>query len=485
MKKTYKIVAILLVLPLIIVLFPNLYGGISFSKAEEYRISNPQIENGMVTWDCIYFGNYWQNDTNGDGTADKNDEKEPIKWRVLSVDGDNAFLLADCNLDAKPYNEEYTDITWEFCTLRSWLNGYGEDSNACGTDYSSDNFIDAAFSPSEQTAIFDTVVVNEDHPYYRTEGGNDTTDKVYLLSIAEASNVTYGFSETFNTESKTRVSTNTAYVAEYSSISSTGSADLWSLRSPGAWSDDAARVRTDGSGLHGDVDIKRAVRPTLHLNLSSNLWSMADPVIVDEDILPSITHTLEPTTKPSPSPTPTQIPPLPTTTPAPSIQPPTSTPTTGVSTPPAPTTTSKPIATSTPSPTVEVTASPTPIPTVEVTPAPPTITEQHTVVSDEPTAINITKPKNITVKNKKKNAVRLSWGKVAGANGYQIQYSTSKKFTKKIVKTTNKTKLTIKKLKKNKNYYFRIRAYRITTENNQQEIYNYSSWSKVKNAKIK
>lgn len=46
----------------------------------DYGVSNPTISNGVTTWDCVYFGNYWQNDTNGDGTADQQDDKEPIKW---------------------------------------------------------------------------------------------------------------------------------------------------------------------------------------------------------------------------------------------------------------------------------------------------------------------------------------------------------------------------------------------------------------------
>ncbi len=44
---------------------------------------------------------YWQNDTNGDGIADQNDAKEPIKWRVLQVDGDDVFLMSDKNLIVK------------------------------------------------------------------------------------------------------------------------------------------------------------------------------------------------------------------------------------------------------------------------------------------------------------------------------------------------------------------------------------------------
>lgn len=64
----------------------------------DYGISNPDVKiptiglkKAVTTWDCIYFGNYWQNDTNGDGVADQNDNKEPIKWRVLQISGNDAF----------------------------------------------------------------------------------------------------------------------------------------------------------------------------------------------------------------------------------------------------------------------------------------------------------------------------------------------------------------------------------------------------------
>ena len=54
------------------------------AQAADYGLNNPTTDsNGVTTWDCVYFGNYWQNDTNGDGVADENDEKQPIKWRVL------------------------------------------------------------------------------------------------------------------------------------------------------------------------------------------------------------------------------------------------------------------------------------------------------------------------------------------------------------------------------------------------------------------
>lgn len=72
---------------------------------EGYGLHNPKTdESGVVTWDCVYFGNYWQMDTNRDGRVDQDDEKQPIKWRVLSVDGDDVFLLAEKDLDCRPYN---------------------------------------------------------------------------------------------------------------------------------------------------------------------------------------------------------------------------------------------------------------------------------------------------------------------------------------------------------------------------------------------
>lgn len=138
------------------------------------------------------------------------------------MDGNDAFLLADQNLDAKPYNEEGTDVTWATCTLRTWLNG---------------TFLNTAFTSAEQTAIKNTTVVNEDNSYYGTEGGVNTTDKVYLLSIAEASNTAYGFNGEFNTESETREAKNTAYAKECGASTCTSTEyegnGYWWLRSPG------------------------------------------------------------------------------------------------------------------------------------------------------------------------------------------------------------------------------------------------------------
>lgn len=260
--------------------------AVSPPENTSHGLSNPRNENGTVTWDCVEFGSYWQNDTNGDGVADKNDEKEPIKWRVLSVDGDDAFLLADTNLDVQRYNDtggtviqDKADVTWETCTMRSWLNGYGADKNICGKDYSDNNFLDNAFTESEQAAIKDTVVVNEDDLRSR-ENGNNTIDKVYLLSFSEAIEPMYGFNpmETF---SETREATEK------------DSDGAWCFRSMANLSYLPAHVTTGGK-IHTDWFVcvhsgtagggssyveSFAVRPVLHLNLSFvSGWSQAGTV---------------------------------------------------------------------------------------------------------------------------------------------------------------------------------------------------------------
>ena len=53
------------------------------------------------------------------------DRYEPIKWRVLNRNGNDALLLADVALDDQKYNTDYAKVTWETSSMRSWLNGYG------------------------------------------------------------------------------------------------------------------------------------------------------------------------------------------------------------------------------------------------------------------------------------------------------------------------------------------------------------------------
>ncbi len=227
--------------------------------------------------DNVYFGNYYQSN---DST------KEPVKWRVLSNTGGQLFLLADQNLDVFQYHTEIEDVTWETSTMRSWLNGYGASSNtggSSGIDYTGDNFLDAAFSAKEQNAIVETAVVNDDNKddNYGTngEGGNNTTDRIFLLSIAEADNRSY-----FPKYSSSRYSANTPYVADggrlgtYMNGEDEGYLDRWWLRSPGFNNSMAAFIEYDGGDVYDGNPVNNktaAVRPAFNLNLSDVLFTSA------------------------------------------------------------------------------------------------------------------------------------------------------------------------------------------------------------------
>ena len=95
----------------------------------------------------------------------------------------------------------------------------------------------------------------------------------------------------------------------------------------------------------------------------------------------------------------------------------------------------------------------------------------------------ILKPGNISELKAGKKSASVKWSKISGAAGYQLQYSTSKKFSKsKTVKIsgTAKNKQTIKSLSSQKTYYVRIRAYK--TVNGKTW---YGAWSKSKKCCVK
>ncbi len=111
---------------------------------------------------------------------------------------------------------------------------------------------------------------------------------------------------------------------------------------------------------------------------------------------------------------------------------------------------------------------------VTITPAPEMTT--YEVSNPDGTAL-----KKLTAA---KNKLTVTWNKTADdVDNYQIQYSTTKKFTKKTTKSTvvsaKKAKVVLKKLKSKKTYYVRIR-----TSMKWEGKTLTSEWSKVKKAKV-
>ena len=177
--------------------------------------------------------------------------KHPIKWAVLKREGNKALLLSVYGLEAKPYNEKLEEVTWETCTLRKWLN---------------ENFYQDAFSDEEKKRIQLTSNKNADNPSYHRPGGNDTEDKVFLLSIDEV--------KEYLAEALERRTAPTPYAIKQGADTRYNSNCWWWLRSPGGGANDAAGVDRDGN-IHDLGNLvffdRNAVCPALWVNLESEI----------------------------------------------------------------------------------------------------------------------------------------------------------------------------------------------------------------------
>ena len=254
-KKGKKLLALMLVAALVL---GGGNGGV-IQAAEDYEVKDPVNTmadgTGITTWDCVYFGNYIQKDTNGDGKVTDEDEKQPIKWRVLSVEEDGtALLLADKLLDMQPFDKN-GKIDWEECTLRTWLNS---------------TFLNAAFTEAEQEAIAETEL--------ETESAATVTDNIYLLSLEEVSNPEYGFHPLIDCESNTRK-------AEGTDLSVFN--NIWWLRTPHKEEHASWVYSIDSQGTNRIIVVGAEnslwIRPALRLKLSDRAhWSYAGTTASEE-----------------------------------------------------------------------------------------------------------------------------------------------------------------------------------------------------------
>ena len=344
--KIYRLVAWILAITMLAgyvpqgVHFPCFDAFKNMEKVQaETTLQNPKIvedfymDSGQtVTWDCVWFGSYPQSEVTAEDGAvydklkkatnwdDNNDvviegtkyrrlkgedatratfdeegcydwngsyttyhyfKYEPIKWRVLNTDGKEAFLLADVALDDQKYNTDFTNVTWETCSMRKWLNK---------------QFINTAFSLGEKNAIPVKRIVNKDNIRYGTKGGENTSDKVFLLSESEVWNteeaIGYGFSDDYEINDEARTSNFSTYAyamgIEQSFEFYFDGAINWWLRSPGSYNGSAEIICDDSTvGTSGGrVNyVTNGVRPALHLNLSSTqVYSYAGTVSSDGTI---------------------------------------------------------------------------------------------------------------------------------------------------------------------------------------------------------
>lgn len=332
---------------------------------------------------------------------------EPVKWRVLSSDQGDAFLLSNEILAKKEFhNTDKEHVTWEKSTLRAWLNG---------------SFYADTFTEQEKKGI-KKHIWKSDSISLLAEVENDTEDFVSLPSGKDMIEKKYGF-PTYTGGSGARMEKleNAIYIA------------CWWLRSPGIYTEifdynNREFIDSYSGGIGGDLSYVKdeyGVRPVLHYDLAN--FSLKKVGTVQASVQSEGEFTAD------------------------------STPTTvgNDKNDQSGNTSSNPSA---------------PGQGQGVSGGSNQKTEGNhggiTVRDQSSTDLNKNirsdskpgKVKSLKGKNNKKKTVTLSWKKISKAKKYQIQYSQNKKFKKAKTRTTTKVSYKITKLKQKKTYYFRIRA---------------------------
>lgn len=228
-------------------------------KVHEEKLIPYQSIGGIVT-----FGRYEQDP--------ENEGLEPIEWIVLDYDEieNKALLITRYGLKWVRYGEQNAKGTYETSDLRSWVTG---------------SFMNTAFAEKEQKAILTTEVDNsasQGYPVFKPMNENNTQDKAFILSYAEARKY-FGIGETTNFGAQTMptpylLSTETYQNAVTSTAEDAGywlsMLSFWWLRSPGKGI--VAKACVTGSGMFSewvkaDMGWSLLARPAIWLDLNADI----------------------------------------------------------------------------------------------------------------------------------------------------------------------------------------------------------------------
>ncbi|MBS0028296.1 DUF6273 domain-containing protein [Chitinophaga sp. 22321] len=190
----------------------------------------------MIKDDVIIFGNY--------------------RWLVLDVKEGEALIITEEIIALRWYHARFVDVVWADCDVRRFLN----------------NKFYHQFSRDEKAAIITATNENPNNPWFSTNGGNATTDKVFLLSLEEAclyfgdskARLQHKSNQTWSIDDENNSKRQAKYGNDF---------HWWRLRSPGYYGRTAASISKNGhvyvrgNGVHGRPRDGGGLRPALWLKL--------------------------------------------------------------------------------------------------------------------------------------------------------------------------------------------------------------------------
>ena len=188
-------------------------------------------------------------------------------WKVLDIKNGKALLVShEVLTDKAVYHSMSEDVTWENCDLRERLNG---------------EWYEDFFTEDEKKQIIGKRIKNRVNPWYGTEGGKGTPDKLFLLSIQEVVRY-FGdsgqlLSRLYDTVIRDQYDAERIAKMEADPLAPDRERYMpmkWWLRSPGEDNCRAAVVAEDGSiDLEGyDVDDQHGLRPALWIHVGQSFF---------------------------------------------------------------------------------------------------------------------------------------------------------------------------------------------------------------------
>ena len=228
------------------------------------------------------------------GTSEKWFKVEPIIWRVLNAkdgkynESENPLLLAE-NILTGGIKWADSKNNYMKSNIRKWLNGNSDSGEQ--SDYNGDaGFLQTAFTSEAQGLITPTTVDNSARSTNPDSNGEEwnsgenqyasetkTKDKIFLLSVQEATKSDYGFAEyTASGQGNTRIRVTTDYAKATGAYQSAtaGYGGWWWLRSPYCFNNEnfAREIDIDGIAYSSDsVSFAYVgVVPALSISINGN-----------------------------------------------------------------------------------------------------------------------------------------------------------------------------------------------------------------------
>ena len=219
-----------------------LLSGCTNTENEKQQLDEVETMKVSEVGDVVTFGKYEQDNN-------LENDQEDLTWIVTKIEDDKVHLISEQIIDAKPFHQDFEEITWEDSTIRTWLNS---------------EFKSEAFTEGEQLYLIEQEVENNDYELENkiTDGGKNTKDSVFLLDTEEVDSLP-----------KEIIPAKATEFAKANGCFTDFSKGFWWTRSVGSSNKHFLPVNITGSTVSSGTNVNYAsfgIRPSIVIDISDN-----------------------------------------------------------------------------------------------------------------------------------------------------------------------------------------------------------------------